>query len=291
MTKDELVLPRKINAANPATFGRTAEEHSSDTFNLLRKLKDRLLGLVSRVGDLTGLAILLPTNIRSNSPAEVGTSTRAAREDHRHDVATGEPVQGIGGGNTEGVSARLARRDHDHTFRETSGPTDMLMGAILAGESIRRVAGVLTGRLVGACVLTANQATTSGTAVDVSAADMSFDLKAGTAYVIIWFFMYSTAATTTGLLLGMNYSGTTSLIRYGILGATSLTGMQSLITSTNDGLLGQAAVGPGGTGRATVLAGSYITVTAGTLRLRYASGVAGSAVNPASGSIGLLIQL
>jgi hypothetical protein len=41
--KDDLVLPRKINASNPDTFARTAEEFSGDVYDFLRKLKARLL--------------------------------------------------------------------------------------------------------------------------------------------------------------------------------------------------------------------------------------------------------
>src|SRR6185503_16222346 len=60
MTKDELVLPRKINASNPETFGRTAEEFSGDVYAFHNKLKARLL-TVEKVAASFETPITTPT--------------------------------------------------------------------------------------------------------------------------------------------------------------------------------------------------------------------------------------
>jgi hypothetical protein len=60
-------------------------------------------------------------------------------------LTTAAPLQGIGGSNAEGAAASFARSNHDHTIRETGGPTDLTVGAIADGEFVRRVGGVLQG--------------------------------------------------------------------------------------------------------------------------------------------------
>lgn len=95
-----------------------------------------------------GLAITPPVNV-DKSAAVTGTSSRAARADHKHDIDTAAPSQGIGGGNTEGTSTNLARADHDHTIRETGGPTDLTVGAIADGQFLQRSGTTIVGAAGG----------------------------------------------------------------------------------------------------------------------------------------------
>jgi hypothetical protein len=77
--------------------------------------------------------------------ASAGAATTAARADHKHDVTTAAPSQGIGGGNTEGGATTLARSDHDHTIRETGGPTNLTVGIIADGQTVQRSGTALVG--------------------------------------------------------------------------------------------------------------------------------------------------
>jgi hypothetical protein len=293
--KDDLVLPRKINASNPDTFGRTAEEHSSDTYQVLLKMRARLnlltaevAALQGRFGPFAGLASEGPREIDGDDVSLVGTSPYAAHEDHQHPINIGPPTQGIGGGNLAGSGGALALANHDHTFRETDGPTDLQMGPVLDLEAVRRVGAFLIGRILRVLRRSANQSSTVVTPTDVS--DLSLDLKALNNYLVLWVIYYTTAATTTGLRVGLHYSGTLNTIFYSLLGATGATAMQSEATATDDALLGQAGVGPGGTTRAALLLGMVRTTGAGTLSARFASGVAGSAVTVGVHSHMLVLQ-
>jgi hypothetical protein len=81
----------------------------------------------------------------TKAPADAGVAATVARSDHKHDVTTAAPAQGIGGGNTEGVATTLARSDHDHTIRETGGPTDLTVGIIADGQAVVRSGTALVG--------------------------------------------------------------------------------------------------------------------------------------------------
>jgi len=264
--KDDLVLPRKINAANPDTFGRTAEEHSSDTYNMLLKVRERLNGLRLELDTLE---------------ATVGGIVTFP--------GFGAPAQGIGGANAEGTSPLVARADHDHLFRETSGPSDLRVAGILADELFWRSGFQVKGRQMDIQRLLGTATRNAVALADVSV-NLNFNLKDDAGYLCIWAPFYSSAAATTGMILSVNYTGTFSQLRYGIMGATGATGFQSATATTVDQLLGQAAVGPGGTTRMTVMVCYIRTTTAGVLALRWASGVAGSDVNMGNGSPGFLIQ-
>ena len=60
-------------------------------------------------------------------------------------LVTAAPSQGIGGGNADGVADSFARSDHDHTIRETGGPTDLTVGVIAAGQLVSRSGSSLVG--------------------------------------------------------------------------------------------------------------------------------------------------
>lgn len=74
-------------------------------------------------------------------------------------ISTAAPSQGVGGGNTEGTATSLARSDHGHTIRTTTGPTDLTVGAIADGQVLARSGTTIVG------------AVTSDELVGVSAAD------------------------------------------------------------------------------------------------------------------------
>ena len=80
----------------------------------------------------------------NKSAASPGTASDAARSDHKHDVLTSAPSQGIGSGNFEGVSSSLSRSDHDHAIRE-SGGTDLTIGQINDSDLITRNGTQLSG--------------------------------------------------------------------------------------------------------------------------------------------------
>jgi len=88
-----------------------------------------------------------------NITTGVGTVDGVDVSDHsaRHDpggadaLTTAAPTQGIGGGNTEGTANSFARSNHDHTIRETNGPTDLTVGAITDGQFVKRSGTSLIG--------------------------------------------------------------------------------------------------------------------------------------------------
>lgn len=79
----------------------------------------------------------LPVNVTKAAPV-TGTSGEPARADHKHDITTAAPSVGIGGSNSEGAATSLARSDHGHALRTTTGPTDLTIGAIANGEYLVR---------------------------------------------------------------------------------------------------------------------------------------------------------
>lgn len=60
-------------------------------------------------------------------------------------LTTAAPAQGIGGGNSSGSAASFARSDHDHTIRETGGPTNLTVGAVADGQFLKRVGTAIVG--------------------------------------------------------------------------------------------------------------------------------------------------
>jgi hypothetical protein len=83
-----------------------------------------------------------PVNV-TKAAAAVGTSSEAARQDHKHDISTAAPTTGIGAANSEGSATTLARSDHSHALRTTTGPTDLAIGAIVDGEFLKRVGSAI----------------------------------------------------------------------------------------------------------------------------------------------------
>lgn len=85
-----------------------------------------------------------PANV-TKAAAAIGTSGEPARADHKHDISTGTPAIGIGGGNAEGTATSLARSDHNHALRETGGPTDLTIAAIPDRSFFKRYGSTVAG--------------------------------------------------------------------------------------------------------------------------------------------------
>lgn len=101
----------------------------------------KLAGVAANAAALTSTA---PVDV-TKAAAAVGVGTTAAKHDHKHDISTAAPTQGIGGGNSEGNATSLARSNHDHAIRETGGPTNMTVGAIADGQAVARSGTALVG--------------------------------------------------------------------------------------------------------------------------------------------------
>jgi hypothetical protein len=85
----------------------------------------------------TPLAIVAPANV-TKAAAVIGSSTYAAKEDHKHDISTDVPST-IGTANSEGAATTLARSNHVHDHgAQTSGT---LHAAVIAGGT----SGFMTG--------------------------------------------------------------------------------------------------------------------------------------------------
>lgn len=87
------------------------------------------IGTTSLTFDMSRLppATATAPNDVTKAAASVGTSTEAARADHKHDVTTATPVAGAvvaGGTAAEGTASTLARSDHLHTVG-VAAPVDV----------------------------------------------------------------------------------------------------------------------------------------------------------------------
>jgi len=198
------------------------------------------------------------------------------------------PVK-VGGNPSAGVGLLASAFDHVHPLVETSGPTNLSWGGVLNNELVKRGSGLLIGRSIVTDQNTSSASSSVVTPADVSSR-LNFALKAAEEYAVLWPMQYSTAAVGTGLMLGVNFDGTIDDLRYGVLIATGATAMFSACASSPDTLLGSATTGPGGTARMALVTAYIRAGTAGTLALRFASGVAGSAVSIPTHCFGICIQ-
>lgn len=72
------------------------------------------------------LATVAPSDV-TKAAASVGVSSRAAREDHKHDITTAAPVAGAvvaNGAAAEGTATTMSRSDHVHTVA-VAAPSDV----------------------------------------------------------------------------------------------------------------------------------------------------------------------
>jgi hypothetical protein len=93
------------------------------------------------------LSDTVPTNV-TKAAASAGAATESSRRDHKHNISTAAPGQGVGGGNLEGTATSLARSDHDHTLRETGGPTNLTLASIPDGQYLKRSGSTIIGDTV-----------------------------------------------------------------------------------------------------------------------------------------------
>ena len=126
------------NGERPVFVGETTESNETHgrTEDFNRLIQSNLIPIV-----VSGLP---PVNV-DRSPASAGASSEVSPYDHKHDIDVAAPAQGIGGGNLVGSATTLALSDHDHTLRETSGPTDLTIGAIADGEALLRSGTAIVG--------------------------------------------------------------------------------------------------------------------------------------------------
>ena len=83
---------------------------------------------------LASLTVTAPADV-TKAAASVGTSTDAARADHKHDVTTAAPAAGavaVGNSAAEGTATTLARSDHQHAV---SAGTPVTVGTANAAGS------------------------------------------------------------------------------------------------------------------------------------------------------------
>jgi len=97
---------------------KTAYENNANTNSFTDAEKTKLGGVATNATN-TPLSSTAPINV-TKSPASAGSSSEAARQDHKHDIATAPPSS-IGSSNMEGVSASIARADHVHNHGNLGG--------------------------------------------------------------------------------------------------------------------------------------------------------------------------
>jgi hypothetical protein len=204
-----------------------------------------------------------------------------------------DPVK-VGGAANAGVGRLASAFDHIHPLIETAGPTNLNMGAILDDTMVKRLGANFIGRMLRANS-TAGTNSTSSTALSDVSSSLNFAIPANVpgaaVFYGLWVLFYNTAAATTGIILSANVSGASAgNDRVGVFLATGPTAMYSQYASVLDTPLGSPTVGPGSTGRMALVFCRTSGAGVGTIALRYASGVAGSAVSIGGESYGILLQ-
>jgi hypothetical protein len=141
------------------------------------------------------------------------------------------------------------------------------------------------------CKKTADQANNTVTYADCSG--LSFALTSGTYYHFRFNLIFRTAATTTGIKLGLTWPTATTFscegqIPFAADGAGGA--WQGHITATTDSVR-STGVQAANTDYFAVLEGTILPSTGGTLQLKFASEVASSAATIRQGSSGLLYTI
>lgn len=120
----------------------------------LKRVGAQIVGAAAAGGDSVSIQGVNATdpNFNKDTPAAPvdGVNVRWQKDTSAPDNASANlpmaaPTKGIGGGNTEGSADAGARADHDHTIRETSGPTDLTVGDIEDTQMLVRSGAVITG--------------------------------------------------------------------------------------------------------------------------------------------------
>lgn len=185
--------------------------------------------------------------------------------------------QRIGGTPSAGVSKLAAADDHVHPFTEAAGPTNLAIANILDTEMVWRTGTNLQGRYERVARTTANlnnNTTTLSNLVQITVPRSGNFIFEGSA-------SYNCAATTTGLQLAFDFTGTTSLRKLVLMKWTDQAG--SYLSSNTTSFvtkIGVANVGPtSGTDAFFHYWGMITATSAGTLSIQFASGVAASNVS------------
>lgn len=99
------------------------------------------------------------------------------------------------------------------SLREVGGPTDLSIGSMPDGSYPRRSGSSFEGRIRRVIRKTSNQTVSSTTPADCT--DLAFTGLAAGAYIFRFVLFYSAAASTTGLRVAVDYTGTVTSVRYG----------------------------------------------------------------------------
>jgi hypothetical protein len=212
---DPIATATPVNVTKSANAPGTAESLSrSDHKHDISTAAPAATGVGTTSGEGTATSLARADHVHQSNTAPVnvtkaaaviGTSGEPARADHKHDVSTAAPAQGIGGSNAEGTATTLARSDHDHTIRETSGPTDLAVAGITDGYSVRRVGTTLAGvnpfdpdrTIVVAKDAVGADATNIADAITAAAALTPAPDAANPATILVFPGVYSTAPFST----------------------------------------------------------------------------------------------
>lgn len=82
------------------------------------------------------LATTAPVDV-TKAAAVIGVGTKAARNDHKHDIFTAVAgTAAVGDVAAEGVATSLARSDHKHAFTAPGAPVNVTKAAASAGASV-----------------------------------------------------------------------------------------------------------------------------------------------------------
>ena len=107
-----------------------------------------------------------PVNV-TKAANDPGTSSTAAKSDHKHDVSTGVPVS-VNTSNTEGDATTLARSNHTHAHGTHSDGTNH--AAVIAGGASGFMTGTQATKLAGIAAGATNTPLTNSAPLDVTKA-------------------------------------------------------------------------------------------------------------------------
>ena len=146
----DVAIPITINTSNlegsSSSLARADHQHAHGdqtdgylhamvttlTHGFLGFLDKRKLNGIATNATNTPLAILAPANV-TKAAAQIGGSSYAAKEDHKHDITTDIPVD-IGAANSEGAATTLARSNHVHNHgTQTDGYMHALVTTLTHG--------------------------------------------------------------------------------------------------------------------------------------------------------------
>jgi len=186
-----------ISTAAPATIGVSTTSSEGTATTVARS-------------DHTHQANTAPVNV-TKATAAIGTSGEPARADHKHDISTSAPAQGIGGGNSEGIASTISRSDHNHSIRETSGPTDLTVGSVVDSSYVKRSGTNLIGfhRREQYTSDEAESSTTSATPQQKLNLTTP-SIEAGT-YRIEWYYEFSSDDENNGVGVQAQIDNTTTI--------------------------------------------------------------------------------